>query len=144
MWPAEVLGALMSVVLLPGSASAVHQYQAKLSIRDCGFQLGDVHKSPVVLQQLLKRVINEQRPPNARAADPGMPSSHATILSFLATYVAAALALQPSAAALHQALSSAFLAAAAFLVCSFVPRSAWRVVLVHGADPGDMTPHHFG
>ena len=66
--------------------------------------------------QVLKAAINEQRPPHARAADPGMPSSHATSLSFLASYTAAALALQPHAAPLHRVLSVVILLAAAFLV----------------------------
>jgi len=61
-------------------------------------------------------VINEQRPPAARAVDPGMPSSHATSLSFLATYTAVALALQPNAAPVHQALSAGVMLCAAFLV----------------------------
>ncbi|KAG1673878.1 hypothetical protein FOA52_012903 [Chlamydomonas sp. UWO 241] len=41
----------------------------------------------------LKYAINEQRPASARKADPGMPSSHANSLAFLATYSAAALLL---------------------------------------------------
>lgn len=39
----------------------------------------------------LKRVLNHARPAGARKADPGMPSSHALSLGYLATYGAAAL-----------------------------------------------------
>lgn len=46
----------------------------------------------------LKFLLNEARPPSARKADPGMPSSHANSLAFLSTYVAVAAAA-PSAAA---------------------------------------------
>jgi dolichyldiphosphatase len=38
----------------------------------------------------LKHALNEARPPQARKADPGMPSSHANSLAFLAAYVALA------------------------------------------------------
>ncbi|EFJ41654.1 hypothetical protein VOLCADRAFT_68065, partial [Volvox carteri f. nagariensis] len=44
------------------------------------------------LNKALKYVINEQRPPSARKADPGMPSSHANSLAFLGVYTALALA----------------------------------------------------
>lgn len=69
--------------------------------------------------QALKVLINEQRPPHARAVSPGMPSSHATSLSFLASYTASALALQPHAAPAHQALAPGVMLAAAFLVSQF-------------------------
>eukprot|EP00929_Paragymnodinium_shiwhaense_P043824 TRINITY_DN22507_c0_g1_i1.p1 TRINITY_DN22507_c0_g1~~TRINITY_DN22507_c0_g1_i1.p1 ORF type:complete len:191 (-),score=27.52 TRINITY_DN22507_c0_g1_i1:366-938(-) len=39
--------------------------------------------------KLLKWLVNETRPPGARKADPGMPSSHAQSLAFLSTYTAA-------------------------------------------------------
>jgi dolichyldiphosphatase len=38
--------------------------------------------------KLLKRALNAARPPTARKADPGMPSSHAQSLFYLGTYVA--------------------------------------------------------
>lgn len=37
--------------------------------------------------QILKKLINKQRPAYARKQDPGMPSSHATSLSYLAAYM---------------------------------------------------------
>eukprot|EP00198_Chlamydomonas_reinhardtii_P012244 XP_001701581.1 predicted protein [Chlamydomonas reinhardtii] len=44
------------------------------------------------INKALKYIINEQRPANARKADPGMPSSHANSLAFLGAYTALALA----------------------------------------------------
>jgi dolichyldiphosphatase len=41
-----------------------------------------------VLCKLLKRLINQSRPKDARLTDPGMPSSHATSLAFLSVFVA--------------------------------------------------------
>lgn len=41
---------------------------------------------------MLKRALNEARPADARKADPGMPSSHANSLAFLATFVSLASA----------------------------------------------------
>lgn len=40
-----------------------------------------------IAMQVLKRLINKQRPVYARKTDPGMPSSHATSLSYLTTYL---------------------------------------------------------
>jgi dolichyldiphosphatase len=68
------------------------------------------------LHQAIKTLVNQQRPAHARAADPGMPSSHATSLSFLATYAAAALSLQPNANVGQQAASVAVIATGSFLV----------------------------
>ncbi|KPI88360.1 hypothetical protein ABL78_2535 [Leptomonas seymouri] len=44
------------------------------------------------LSKVLKRCINHSRPPGARKSSPGMPSNHATVLSFLS--VCAVFALQ--------------------------------------------------
>jgi dolichyldiphosphatase len=41
--------------------------------------------------KLLKRLLAHARPAGARKADPGMPSSHAVSLGYLATYAASAL-----------------------------------------------------
>jgi dolichyldiphosphatase len=41
--------------------------------------------------KLLKKVLKISRPPGARKADPGMPSSHGVSLGYLATYAAVAL-----------------------------------------------------
>ncbi|KAG2495150.1 hypothetical protein HYH03_006758 [Edaphochlamys debaryana] len=43
------------------------------------------------INKALKHIINEQRPANARKADPGMPSSHANSLAFLGVYTCVAL-----------------------------------------------------
>ncbi|KAF5842866.1 hypothetical protein DUNSADRAFT_4325 [Dunaliella salina] len=51
----------------------------------------------VVVCKALKKLINERRPPNARKADPGMPSSHAQSLGFLGVYFAAFMLLGGSA-----------------------------------------------
>lgn len=42
------------------------------------------------MEQVLKQLINQQRPVGARKTDGGMPSSHANNLGFLSTYVATA------------------------------------------------------
>jgi membrane-associated phospholipid phosphatase len=55
-----------------------------------------------VVCKVLKIVINKSRPPGARYTDPGMPSSHACALGFLATYGACmmvAASLNPTALA---------------------------------------------
>lgn len=70
------------------------------------------------LAQWLKAAINQQRPARARKADPGMPSSHANALAFLATSAALAL-LQGPGGDLRRgsaALAMLPLAGAAFLV----------------------------
>ena len=71
------------------------------------------------MEQVLKRVINQQRPQGARKTDGGMPSSHANNLGFLATYVAVAcwyvLPSLPDATAAI-ATSAAVMAVALFLV----------------------------
>jgi dolichyldiphosphatase len=45
--------------------------------------------------KLLKRLLKHARPPGARKADPGMPSSHGVSLGYLATYGAVALLAHP-------------------------------------------------
>jgi dolichyldiphosphatase len=65
---------------------------------------------------VLKRVINEQRPASARKADPGMPSSHANSLAFLATYAAAAALDTMGGRPLARALAAAALGTCLFLV----------------------------
>ena len=68
------------------------------------------------LCRVLKRAINEARPPAARKADPGMPSAHANSLAFLATFVSlSALATMPGGSAVRLALGFGVPAAAAFL-----------------------------
>lgn len=60
--------------------------------------------------QALKKAINIQRPAYARKQDPGMPSSHASSLAYLAVYLA--VAWQPA----QSALASSGLVLAALLV----------------------------
>jgi dolichyldiphosphatase len=56
----------------------------------CWALLGSVVNS--VNGKILKRVLNQERPDGSRKGDPGMPSSHATSLSYLSVYGAASLA----------------------------------------------------
>ena len=56
----------------------------------CWALLGSVVNS--VNGKILKRILNHERPDGAIKADPGMPSSHATSLSYLSVYAATALA----------------------------------------------------
>ena len=60
------------------------------SIETCWALLGSVVNS--VNGKILKRILNHERPDGSRKADPGMPSSHATSLSYLSVYGAASLA----------------------------------------------------
>ncbi len=60
--------------------------------------------------QALKNIINLQRPLHARKQDPGMPSSHASSLAYLAVYLA--IAWHPK----QPALASTGLVVAALLV----------------------------
>lgn len=67
--------------------------------------------------KLLKRVINQARPEGTRMSDPGMPSSHATSLSFLSLSLAAAVLAAPAWGALGAAL----------VVTAAVIATSWRV-----------------
>ncbi|GIL50926.1 hypothetical protein Vafri_7008 [Volvox africanus] len=67
------------------------------------------------INKALKHVINEQRPPSARKADPGMPSSHANSLAFLGVYTALALAQGAAAVSAGSAAAAAVLALSVFL-----------------------------
>lgn len=82
----------------------------------CAVEAVDGMSLACPLRQAIKILVNQQRPAHARAADPGMPSSHATSLSFLATYAAAALSLQPNANVGQQAASVAVVTTGSFLV----------------------------
>lgn len=53
--------------------------------------------------KLLKRLLAHARPDGARKADPGMPSSHAVSLGYLASYAAACCSGLPERAALQLA-----------------------------------------
>ena len=46
--------------------------------------------------QALKKVIKIQRPADARKQDPGMPSTHASSLAYLSTYLAVAWQTEPA------------------------------------------------
>lgn len=70
-------------------------------------------------------MINAARPPAARKADPGMPSSHAQSLAFLATYTAVRVAAPLSGAQLTPARG----AAAAALLAGAAALTALRVTL---------------
>lgn len=66
------------------------------SAETCWALLGSVVNS--INGKILKRVLNHERPDGAIKADPGMPSSHATSLSYLSVYGAASLAYFKDAA----------------------------------------------
>lgn len=73
--------------------------------------------------KLLKRIINQSRPDGATKVDPGMPSSHATSLSFLSILCAAAIVdVQTTLFA-----PAVRLAAAASAVTAAVVACSWRV-----------------
>lgn len=59
--------------------------------------------------QVIKHLVDESRPENARAADPGMPSSHANSLAFFGCYIALSLTTggSPSAASTYGAFAVA-------------------------------------
>ncbi|KAK9808832.1 hypothetical protein WJX72_004608 [[Myrmecia] bisecta] len=65
--------------------------------------------------KVLKRVIKQQRPAYARRPDPGMPSSHANSLAFLATYVAGAATVGGALTLQSQVCALGVLTAALFL-----------------------------
>ncbi|KAI8464264.1 MAG: hypothetical protein J3K34DRAFT_120836 [Monoraphidium minutum] len=67
------------------------------------------------LCKALKRVINEQRPADARKKDPGMPSSHANSLNFLSVTAAMSLAHHAGGQPAAAALAALTLAAGLFL-----------------------------
>lgn len=66
------------------------------SAETCWALLGSVVNS--INGKILKRILNHERPDGAIKADPGMPSSHATSLSYLSVYGAASLAYFKDAA----------------------------------------------
>lgn len=73
-----------------------------------------------------------QRPAYARKQDPGMPSSHASSLAYLAVYLA--IAWKPA----QPALAFTGLLVAAFLVCFYTSAScylaAWCSVILSRQD----------
>lgn len=83
----------------------------------------------------LKYLINEQRPPNARKADPGMPSSHANSLSFLSVYAAVGLVQVMNNHAAGVLAALAVLAAGLFLTWLRVALGyhTWAQVVVGAA-----------
>jgi len=85
---------------------------------------------PTEFQRGLKLTLKHQRPAHARKADPGMPSSHANSLAFLATSAALAL-LRPSGA---QAGQSALLAALPLLPAAFLVRPPRRADAYHASS----------
>lgn len=75
----RLINAVHGSALQPASQQPhAHQrgaWSAVLGLRPRALRQGAV--DPPSPTQVLKRVINQQRPPQARQADPGMPSSHA-------------------------------------------------------------------
>lgn len=73
--------------------------------------------------KLLKQVIRQPRPTDSKS-DPGMPSSHATSLSFLSLAVLAHVVLHPPAIAILRAV---YLGGAALIVGLALLATSWRV-----------------
>lgn len=73
--------------------------------------------------KLLKQVIRQPRPTDSKS-DPGMPSSHATSLSFLSLAVLAHAMLHPPTAAVLRAV---YLGGAALVVLLALLATSWRV-----------------
>eukprot|EP00775_Hariotina_reticulata_P007501 gene7501-7711_t len=67
------------------------------------------------LCKVMKHIINQQRPENARKRDPGMPSSHANSLNFLSVYAAMSLHHYCSSQAAASALALFTLGVGVFL-----------------------------
>ena len=76
------------------------------TVETCWCLLGSIINS--VNGKLLKRVLNHSRPNGAKKVDPGMPSSHATSLSYLSWYAALAFAFEPNAFGLATHVTRAF------------------------------------
>ena len=76
------------------------------TVETCWCLLGSIVNS--VNGKLLKRVLNHSRPNGAKKVDPGMPSSHATSLSYLSWYAALAVLLGADAFGLATHVTRAF------------------------------------
>lgn len=85
--------------------------------------------------KLLKRLLAHARPAGARKADPGMPSSHAVSLGYLATY---------SASALFLGSGSAYLLWPAALQALGLALTALRVVLGYHTVPQVVVGYALG
>ena len=85
--------------------------------------------------KLLKRLLAHARPAGARKADPGMPSSHAVSLGYLATYAASALFAR---------VSSRHLLWPAALQATGLALTALRVVLGYHTVPQVVVGYAFG
>ena len=77
------------------SATAMVFLMFHPTVETCWCLLGSIVNS--VNGKLLKRMLNHSRPDGAKKVDPGMPSSHATSLSYLSWYAALAFAFEPNA-----------------------------------------------
>lgn len=73
--------------------------------------------------KLLKQVIRQPRPTDSKT-DPGMPSSHATSLSFLSLAVLAHVVMQPPIATV---IRTVYLGGAALVVGLALLATSWRV-----------------
>lgn len=97
------------------------------------------------LTKVLKKVINEARPSEARKADPGMPSSHAQSLAFLSTSAARAILFSARNGGGEEALTGRFfsflvlpvptVAAAALVLTTAVLLATLRVTLGYHTWP---------
>ena len=84
-----VLAALNESTKFVVSALALVALLRYPNVSTCWCILGSVVNS--INGKLLKKLLNHERPTGAVKADPGMPSSHATSLSYLSVYAAAAM-----------------------------------------------------
>ena len=90
--------------------------------------------------KLLKKLVNESRPPEARKRDPGMPSSHAQSLAFLSTSAARAILVSSLKKGGGQELTFSFLplppvATAALVLATAALLATLRVVLGYHTWP---------
>ena len=78
--------------------------------------------------QVIKRLVNESRPVNARAVDPGMPSSHASSLAFFGSYIVLSLTVATGPSAVPVGSAYAVTAITLCMVRSiiYVTRNKWR------------------
>jgi dolichyldiphosphatase len=119
-----VSAAALGVLLWHRSASASYAL--------CGSVINSL------LGKVLKRVLKHARPPGARKADPGMPSSHGVSLGYLATYGAAALLATASP------LDAQHIAAAVALQALGIFLAALRVSLGYHTAPQVIVGYAFG
>jgi len=138
----NLLGVLNDSTKFIVSASAMLFLLFHPTIETCWCLLGSIVNS--LNGKLLKRILNHSRPSGAKKIDPGMPSSHATSLSFLSLYAFLAFSSEPNAFGLQtlitRLLATAVVGIGAFLAYLRVKLGfhTWPQVLV-GYGLGSFT-----